>query len=60
MPEQTKWLNAAAKIDILIELTRKSEPCVCDRCGNQHMTIAGILSDLSSEQIKELFGEVKK
>lgn len=44
-------MSTAGKLDILLELTKKSETCICDKCGNDHLTQKGLLADLTKEDI---------
>lgn len=39
---------------MVLAMIRKSEPCVCDKCGDEHMTGDGLLANLPPEAIIKL------
>jgi len=46
--------NPAGRLALIAELTKQAEPCVCERCGNEHQTEPGLLAHLSPEEIRAL------
>lgn len=46
-------LSPAAKLEIIRQLMYKEEDCICEKCGDKHIHVSGLLK-LSKEEFQKL------
>lgn len=46
-------MNPASKLEMVLELMKRTENCVCDKCGNKHVNELGFIS---VEEARALLG----